>query len=375
MDLATELRARLVDSLVDAGVLRDPRWVRAFREVPRDVFLPGFFVQRHDGTWSAMTPDSPDWLTAVYRNQVCVTQLDGDDSAWERARRGGAVGVPTSSSSMPTIMAIMLEALELDEGHRVLEIGAGTGYNAALLCHFLGQERVTTVDVDPGVLARAARHLALAGYRPACVLGDGERGCPERAPYDRVLGTCAVSRVPTAWLAQTRPGGLVVTTLNRALGAGLVRVESDGAGGGVGRVLREDGRFMPLRAHAPTWSRAALEHARTAPPEDSRTTELSARSVVEASSGFEFFAGLVLGDVVVGFDPVRLAHPDGSWARHRHGVVEQGGPRRLWDLAEEGYRRWRALDRPRRQRFGVTVTPDAQWFWLDAPNSPHRWPL
>ncbi len=363
----------MVDSLTAAGVLRDPRWVEAFREVPRHAFLPGFFVQRPDGTWDAVTRDHPDHLALVYRNQVCVTQLNGDDRAWEQALAGGpVVGVPTSSSSMPAIMAIMLEALDAPAGSRVLEIGTGTGYNAALLTHVLGADRVTSIDVDPGVLARARDRLTAAGYSPTCVAGDGEQGHPPRAPYDRVLGTCAVSRVPPAWLAQTAPGGLVVTTFNRPIGAGLVRLTvRDGVA--TGPVMAEDGRFMPLRAHHAGWADEALGHALTAEPGSSRGTPLSAAMVLDPARGFEFFAGLALPDVVTAGDPPRLAHPDGSWVRHRGATVDQGGPRRLWDLAEAAYDQWRSLGRPRRHHFTFTATPTTQYFAL--PDTPHTWPL
>ncbi|MFI9007041.1 ATP-grasp peptide maturase system methyltransferase [Actinosynnema sp. NPDC053489] len=373
MDVAAHLRARLVDSLVAAGVLRDPRWVDAFRQVPRHVFLPGFLVRRPDGAWEPVTSDHPDHLALAYADDVCVTQLDNDDRAWEQALATGAVtGVPTSSSSMPTIMAIMLEALAARPGDRVLEVGTGTGYNAALLCHVLGEGSVTSIDVDPGVLARARAALASAGHHPTCVAGDGERGHAPGAPYDRVLGTCAVSRIPGAWLEQTAPGGLIVTTLNRAVGAGLVRLTvRDGRAHG--RVLPEDGRFMPLRAHRQAWADEALHRALTATPTTSRTTLLSARDVLDPAAGFEFFAGLALGDVAVAGDPVRLAHADGSWVRHRGAVVDQGGPRALWDVAEAAHRQWRALGRPRRDRFGFTATPSGQHFALDG--TALTWPL
>ena len=373
MDVAANLRARLTDSLLAAGVLRDPRWADAFRQVPRHVFLPGFFVQRPDGAWEPVTAEHPDHLALAYRNDVCVTQLDNDDRAWEQAlATGAATGVPTSSSSMPTIMAIMLEALAVAPGDRVLEIGTGTGYNAALLCHVLGDARVTSIDVDPGVLVRAEARLTAAGYRPTCVLGDGEQGYPPRAPYDRVLGTCAVSRIPAAWLEQTAPGGLIVTTFNRAIGAGLVRLTvRDGQA--TGRVLLEDGRFMPLRAHRQAWADEALLEALTAEPTTSRTTLLSSRSVLDPAGPFEFFAGLALAEVAVAADPIRLVHPDGSWVRHRGAVVDQGGPRALWDVAEAAYRQWRALGEPRRHQFTFSATPTSQHFALDGTTL--TWPL
>ncbi len=372
MDLAANLREELVDSLVTAGVLADGPWAAAFREVPRHLFLPGFLVQGPDG-WSPVTAEHPDFLSLVYRNQVCVTQLNGSDEAWRQAVSAGVVdGVPTSSSSMPTIMAIMLEALDVRRGQTVLEIGTGTGYNAALLSHVLGGDAVTSVDVDPEVHVRAVRLLAEAGYHPFCVPGDGEQGYPGRAPYSRILGTCAVSRIPAAWLAQVEDGGLIVTTFNRALGAGLVRLEVRG-GRAAGRVMLEDGRFMPLRAHRQGWADRALRDALHAPASTSRTTLLPARMVVDPASGFEFFAGLALPDVAVALDPVRLAHPDGSWVRHRGAVVDEGGPRSLWGLAEEAYQEWRSLGRPRRHRFTFTATRDAQSFALDGTDL--VWPL
>ncbi|ONI82769.1 protein-L-isoaspartate(D-aspartate) O-methyltransferase [Saccharothrix sp. ALI-22-I] len=373
MDVAANLRGQLVDSLLASDVLRDPRWVDAFRQVPRHVFLPGFFVQRPDGAWEPVTSAHPDHLALVYRNEVCVTQLNGDDRAWEQALATGAVtGVPTSSSSMPAIMAIMLEALAVTPGDQVLEIGTGTGYNAALLCHALGDSRVTSIDVDPGVLRRAASRLTAAGYHPTCVAGDGEQAYAPRAPYDRILGTCAVSRIPTAWLDQTAPGGLIVTTFNRPIGAGLVRLTVHD-GQATGRVLLEDGRFMPLRAHRQSWADEALLNALTAEPDTSRTTLLPSGAVVDPSSGFEFFAGLALAEVAIAADPIRLAHPDGSWVRHRGAVVEQGGPRALWDEAEAAYRQWRSLGKPRRHQFTFTATPTSQYFALD--NTPLTWPL
>jgi hypothetical protein len=97
---------------------------------------------------------------------------------------------------------------------------------------------------------------------------------------------------------------------------------------------------------------------------------------------FEFYAGLVLPEVAAIGGEDRsfwLVHPDRSWAHRQidggRPQVTQGGPRRLWDLAEDAFAEWIELGRPRRDRFGVTVEPDHQEIWLDTPDSPHRWPL
>jgi methyltransferase of ATP-grasp peptide maturase system len=379
---ARRLRGRLVRAMSRSGVLTDDRWRAAFTEVPRHVFLPRFFRPVDHNRWAAVDASDPAWLARVYADRVLVTQLDGDPDRWATARRDGPLpGTPTSSSSMPTIMAVMLEALEVTDGQQVLEIGTGSGYNAALLCHRLGVAAVSTVDIDAGVSADASEHLAACGYHPRCAVTDGVDGYPAMSPYDRVLCTCAVSTVPLAWLAQTKPGGLVVTTLNRPLGAGLVRIIVGEGPCGRGRVLADDGRFMPLRAH-----RRPVDEAEAARLVDatgaSRRTDLAVSAVVSPTSPFEFFAGLDLGGVVavaVDNETVLLLHPDGSWARHRtrrgRFLVTQGGPRMLWDDAEKAYAQWHELGQPRRARFGITVDPHTQELWLDRPDSPYRWPL
>jgi methyltransferase of ATP-grasp peptide maturase system len=368
---AARLRSRLVRALVRGGTLSDPRWRAAFLTVPRHAFLPRYF-QQASGRWSAVERGDSDWLARIYADRVLVTQLDGDSTRWDEARDNGPVtGAPTCSSSMPTIMAVMLEALQVTNSDRVLEIGTGTGYNAALLCVGLGDHRVSTVDIDGTLAAQAERQLAGTGFHPTCVVSDGADGYEDNAPYDRVLCTCAVPTIPLAWLAQTRPGGLVVTTLSRPLGAGLVRITAGDGATGEGRVLADDGRFMPLRAadrHSVTWP-TADETGST------RGTRLSA-GVISPASPFEFFAGLAASDVQVmaaGDGVVLLAHPDGSWARHTGAVVSQAGPRRLWDQIEDAYDQWVSLGEPRRARFGITVTPDRQELWLDDAGSPHRW--
>ncbi|RZQ64328.1 methyltransferase domain-containing protein [Amycolatopsis suaedae] len=375
-------RRRLVAGLRRAGVLADPHWLSAFRAIPREPFVERFFLP-HGWRWRAVDRTDPGWSDLVYADRVLVTQLDDDPHAWERARRDGPIaGTPTCSSSMPTIMAIMLEELLASAGQNVLEVGTGTGYNAALLSHRLDESNVSTVDIDGSLVESARAALAGIGLAPVCEVADGLRGFAARAPYDRVLCTCSVSAIPPEWLRQTRPGGLVVTTLNRPIGAGLVRVRSGGDGTGRGRVLPRDGRFMPLRAHRFGADDAVLARARAGGPR--RRANLALRTVMDPASPFEFYAGLVLDGVLPHFPPdasgvTYLVHPDGSWVRHllRDGseFVEQGGPRQLWDAVERADGDWRALGRPLRDRFGITVTEEAQYLWLDAPDSPHRWPL
>ncbi|MGQ0779178.1 MAG: methyltransferase domain-containing protein [Pseudonocardiales bacterium] len=133
-------------------------------------------------------------------------------------------GAPPSSSSMPTVMAGMLEALDLQPGHRVLEIGTGTGHNAALLCHRVGPQNVVSVELDPS-LADAARR-ALAGLRlnPAVHAGDGSAGLAAAAPFDRIIATAAADHIPPAWISQLAPGGVILIDLRGSLSGSLLRL-------------------------------------------------------------------------------------------------------------------------------------------------------
>lgn len=163
-------RAELVRQIRAGGHLGDPRWRAAFEEVPRHLFVPYFFVATARGYQRLSGSDhDPDrrarWLEGVYTDTALATYM----------RDGELV----SSSSQPSLMAMMLEDLRVGEregtgsGCRVLEVGTGTGYNAALMAHRLGTDRVTTVDLDEEITGPARDRLAAAGYRPAVVTGDG----------------------------------------------------------------------------------------------------------------------------------------------------------------------------------------------------------
>ena len=160
-----------VDRLKESGALRDPNVERAFRRVPRHLFVERFFVgDEHEG-WTAVEHDPahprPEHLEKIYSGTALITRLAGK--------------LGTSSSSQPGLMADMLQLLELRPGMRVLEIGAGTGYNAALLAEIVGDPSlVTTVDIQADVVEQARRSLARAGYAGVTVLPrDGFEGAPE----------------------------------------------------------------------------------------------------------------------------------------------------------------------------------------------------
>ncbi len=216
---SAELRRALVERLDRRGLIASPEIRRAFLSVPRELFVPDFAARAG--------------LEAVYRDEAILTKQD---------TRGAA----TSSSSQPAIMALMLERLEPEAGARVLEIGAGTGYNAALLAA-IGAS-VISVELDPDTAADARAALAATGYDAEIVTGDGRQGWPPGAPYDRMIVTASAAEIPRAWHDQLVEGGLLVVPLQ--LGASGVqaipalRREPDGFRSA--SVLC--GGFMPLRA-------------------------------------------------------------------------------------------------------------------------------
>jgi protein-L-isoaspartate(D-aspartate) O-methyltransferase len=370
---ARRLREQLVSALVEDGALPSLPWRRAFERVRRDLFVPRFW--RHTGHgWElvdgARSDQSEDWLETVYRDEVLFLRPDDDDEPLRR-----------STSSMPSVMAIMLEALTVRDGHVVLEIGTGSGYNAALLCERLGSNRVTTVDCDVDLVEVARGRLSEHGYEPTVVAGDGFLGYAPNAPYDRVIATCAVRQVPRAWIAQTRPGGRILAMLPN--GMAQLTVVADGSA--EGRFHPFPFAFMRMQGHwLPPPPDAEL---RALVDQGGETKPYGQPAVVNEENGhvaYYSLSRLVLygyrADVEVDASRYLVTDLwDSSWALYDYEreTVTQGGPRRLWDMEVALYDAWCSWGRPPRERFGLSVPADGgpQEVWLDHPRSERRWPL
>ena len=180
---------RLADELCAAGHL-PPAWAPVFRAVDRAGFLPErVWVEEEDNAGYQPLDRATDprrWWRAAYSNRVVVTQFDDGDTVWPRVGRR-----PTCSASMPSAVLGMLDAVDIQPGHRVLQIGTGTGYTAALLAH-LGNDQVSTIELDLALCELARTNLTAAGYRPSVACGDGAAGYPSSVPFDRVLATATV---------------------------------------------------------------------------------------------------------------------------------------------------------------------------------------
>jgi methyltransferase of ATP-grasp peptide maturase system len=370
---------RLADELEQAGKLTIPQWRQAIRAVPRHELVPAYHQATPEGSWREIDASTAEGLEAVYSNTVLITAL-----------ATGPTGTTVlSSSTQPGLMTRMLEALDVHDGHRVLEVGTGTGYNAALLAHRLRDKDVFSIDVEPDLVGLARDRLARIGYHPTLVAGDGAAGLPEHAPFDRIISTCAVPAVPWAWVEQTRPGGFILTDLKPAFGAGsLVRLtcHDDRAEGHFDATYAA---FMDLRHHSgsvPAIARAERDHSHA----EHRTSTLDPRTPWTSMLVW-FLASFTLGRTIsygyTGPDTTQpptaswIATPDGSWAEitlsdegGQYSVAE-GGPRRLWSIVENADQCWTDLGRPGWDRFGLTVTPARQWVWLDDPYAEAVWEL
>ncbi len=330
------------------------------------------------GLSAADTPTDPGvaaGLAGAYRDVALVTALLPDG-------HGDLAAV--SSSTQPSLMVGMLDALDLHDHPRVLEIGTGTGYNAALMCHVLGDAAVFSLDVDAALVDTARARLDSLGHHPVLAVGDGRAGLAGHAPYDRIMATCAFPAVPWAWAEQVVDGGLVLVDVKVGLLAGsLVLLRRTGE--------RLEGRFLPSwagfmavrdRDRPPAWQ--AVDPP-VGPAAGAAETTLDPHPL--AASVPWFLAQIGPPPVVTfrRFGPdlagARFVAADGAWCavgppdRRGHRTVTWGGPRCLWDDVERAHAVWRDHRRPGWDRLGLTVTPDgSHTVWLDRPDAPlARW--
>ncbi|MGH3450207.1 MAG: methyltransferase domain-containing protein, partial [Haloechinothrix sp.] len=289
----------LVTALAGERHLRSKEWIDAFAATPRHLFTPEVIVTSPDG-YRQLSGDDPanreEWLSLVYSDESLVTQ-DKPHAAGHTLPTGEPLRVPTSSSTMPSLMARMLEALDVRDGMKILEIGTGTGYNAALLSHRVGDRNVVSVDIDPVLIHHAAKHLAELGCSPTLVAGDGAAGAPGHGPYDRIIATAAIHEIPFAWIEQLNPGGKILANLRGDLAGGTLCLltKHDGDDEVIGPIAAIGGHFMWLRPDAADPHRPH-EHPPTQQrwPVSRTTTPLDPADIPVDDDAFRFLLQLQL---------------------------------------------------------------------------------
>lgn len=328
----------------------------------------------NDGRHHWVDVTSASGMDRVYSATTLITALADRGTHFE--------GV--SSSTKPDLMARMLEILDVRDGQRVLEIGTGSGYNAALLTHRLRDDRVFSVDLDAGLVDPARDRLASIGHHPTLVTRDGSEGLAEHAPYDRIIATCSVPTVPRSWYEQLVPGGLVLVDIKVGTGAGnlvLLRRRGDRL---EGRFTQRWAAFMLMRHTSdpgqitalPTFEGAHTRGTRVPPNpwHDNLVVWFLAH-----------LAGLPAGTRYgMRFDPDTreatagtLTAPDGSHAFVMHEPAPSGswsvtesGPTSLWEAVERAHGLWEQHDRPSWSRIGLTATAEENRVWIDNPDGP-----
>jgi protein-L-isoaspartate(D-aspartate) O-methyltransferase len=250
---AAQANHLMIDRLIADGALWSRPLIAAFRATPRHVFLDRVFqLQPKEQRWHEIITRHPGRreIAIVYSDRALITRLSQPGQGARSDNPG--LEFPISSSSQPSLMAQMLEDLQLSRGLSVLEVGAGTGYNAALMAHVVGSARVTSVDVDRETLSEAWDHLRAFPERAVKLYqADGRHGYAPAAPYDRMIVTAATPDVEPAWLDQLQQGGMLLAPL--ALAPGLAFVLRGNVRGNVmeGSLTRA-AYFMPLRGEADT---------------------------------------------------------------------------------------------------------------------------
>lgn len=372
----------MLDQLNSSGDLT-PTWSDAFAAVPRHGFIPGtIWVTDGAGLVPLHRAEDPQgWIRRAYGPRSVITQVDDGHPAGP-GKRGRYI---TSSASQPNVVALMLDALDAQPGMRVLEIGTGTGYNAALLAHRLGAPNITTVEINPDLAEHARTALTATGYPVTVITADGADGYLPHAPYDRIMSTAAVQKVPYPWVMQARPGGKILTPWGTPYHNGtLVSFTVNGDGTADGRIVGSVA-FMFLRDQR---IYASIDDEEC----DETTARHSRTRIAPYGVAGDYDACLAIGMTVPGCSLITVPHPSAeltgtlwfvdpstdSWANlhyqpnTRTYPVYQSGPRNLWDEIETAYHWWRDNGRPDAGRWRITITPEGQQVTLTQANIPTR---
>lgn len=340
----------------------------------RSPFLPDVVWLDHETPVDRRT-DPKAWQEAADADSAVVTQWD--DGTTEQAE----FWLPTCSASVPTLVKRMLDACDVREGHRVLEIGTGTGFTAALLKDRVGASgTVVSIEVDPVLAADARARLAAAGVDAEVRCADGLELQPDREPFDRVHVTCGIRRIPSAWLVHC-PDGKIVMPWGPLMSGSADREVTLAVHEGVaiGDLCGPAAFFMAARTQ-----RERLWYDW---PDTGETTKADFPVTGEEIHDLrEIFGGFVMGLLLPGVtcqtsgsvsdgDLVVWLERAGVYASlgfdRDEGTTVAGDPD-LADDCTEAVRWWHDNGRPSLQAFGLRVTADGEFarqdIWFGTPD-------
>ncbi|WP_030740266.1 protein-L-isoaspartate O-methyltransferase [Streptomyces sp. NRRL S-31] len=341
-------------------------WWGPVTGTPRHQLVARWFMPGGCGWQMADGPSAEEaWAQAAYSDRTLTTRVGPVHADHAEAGRT-YIGLPTSSSTQPSLVLTMLRHGRIIPGVRLLDLATGSGYSAALACHRLGDDLVTTLDIDPYLTQAAAGRLNRIGWHPNVVTADASRELP--GTYDRIVSMVSVPRIPAAWVTALAPGGRLVTTLaNTGL---ILTADKTDDGRAVGRIEWDRAAFMATRSgddYPP-----GLEYLFTTAREEEGEVTRSPFPVLDVAQAWEVWSMLSLvapgiehrtGTDDDGSRMTWMLHPDGSWARartrpgERTATVHQGGPRRLYDVLDGIRRRW--VEQGELPVYGAKVTISA----------------
>jgi len=201
-------RAEMVAGQIQARAVNDPNVLKAMRTVPRHAFIP------------------PDWQRYAYADYPLPIGQE-------------------QTISQPYIVAFMTDALRLRPEHKVLEIGTGSGYQAAVCAEIVRE--VYTIEIVKELAKSAKERLKKLGYPNVFVrAGDGFFGWPDKGPFDAIIGTAAAGRVPPLLLEQLKPGGRMILPVEGSFGFQYLVVITKDKKGNISKKNVMPVRFVPM---------------------------------------------------------------------------------------------------------------------------------
>ncbi|MFF1820572.1 methyltransferase domain-containing protein [Kribbella sp. NPDC058245] len=355
-----------------------PEWHDSVCATPRHQLVPRWWEPIPDSypfAWGLHAPNPEQPWMKLYSDETLVTRV-GPLHADQAKPEDQPTGLPTSSSTLPGLIVRMLHLLDPQPADRVLDAGTGSGYSAALLAHQLGDDLVTSIDIDAYLVQAARERLADFGRAPRLEVADATSSLPDEE-YDRIIATVSVRPIPRSWLDALQPGGRIVTTI---VGTSML-ISADMGKDGIarGRVQQDPANFMRTRQNLDYPARLdqvytaardqAGDHIRDlSGPMPDLWSDWELRCLYELDSPDIENRSATCAD---GTELLWLLAADGSWARGEgaSSTVHQSGPRRLWDELELVQSRWEAAGRFPLSRMtvelgpdrSILVSPDEQW--------------